>query len=89
VQQIVKEGYGFNYNNLLISFGLRPVESEMNGGKGLSVGDIDSKIDGEDRGKQDDAQKATTSAADEAIGFNTSAEKATGTAKREARRQVS
>jgi Mn-containing catalase len=37
------------------SFGLRPVESEMNGGEGLSVGDIDGKIDGEDRGKQDDA----------------------------------
>src|ERR1700709_2808704 len=29
------------------SFGLRPVESEMNGGKGLSVEDIDGKIDGE------------------------------------------
>jgi Mn-containing catalase len=40
----------------------------MAGGKGLSVGDVDSKIDGEDRGKQDDAQKATTSPKDEAIG---------------------
>src|SRR6202046_4349611 len=50
------------------SFGLRPVESQMNGGKGLSVGDIDGKINGEDRGKQDEAQRATTSVADEAIG---------------------
>jgi Mn-containing catalase len=50
------------------SFGLHPVESQMAGGKGLSVGDIDGKIDGEDRGKQDDAQKATTSLKDEAIG---------------------
>jgi Mn-containing catalase len=51
------------------SFGLHPVESELNGGKGLSVEDIDGKIAGEDRGKQDEAQKATTSAADEAIGL--------------------
>jgi Mn-containing catalase len=50
------------------SFGLHPVESQMAGGKGLSVGDVDGKIDGEDRGKQDDAQKATTSPKDEAIG---------------------
>jgi Mn-containing catalase len=71
------------------SFGLHPVESEMNGGKGLSVEDIDGKIDGEDRGKQDDAQKATTSAKDEAIGFNASAKKATGTARRGAKRQAS
>jgi Mn-containing catalase len=40
----------------------------MNGGKGLSVDDINGKIDGEDRGKQDDAQKATTSLGDDAIG---------------------
>ena len=50
------------------SFGLHPVESEMTGGEGLSVEDINGMIDGEDRGKQDEAQKATTSAADEAIG---------------------
>src|SRR6202042_2465965 len=49
------------------SFGLHPVESEMTGGEGLSVEDINGRIDGEDRGKQDDAKKATTSAADEAI----------------------
>jgi Mn-containing catalase len=61
----------------------------MNGGAGLSVGDVDGKIDGEDRGKQDDAQKAITSAADEAIGFNASAKKATGTAGKEPKRQAS
>jgi len=49
------------------SFGLHPVESQMAGGKGLSVRDINGKIDGEDRGKQDDAQKATTSPGDEKI----------------------
>jgi Mn-containing catalase len=54
------------------SFGLEPVESEMAGGKGLSVGDINGKVPGEDRGKQDDAQKATTSVADEAIGIKAS-----------------
>jgi Mn-containing catalase len=50
------------------SFDLHPVESELTGGPGLSVQDIDGKLKGEDRGKQDDAQKATTSAADESIG---------------------
>ncbi|WP_260740541.1 manganese catalase family protein [Tunturiibacter lichenicola] len=50
------------------TFGLHIVESQMAGGKGLSVGDVDGKIDGEDRGKQDDAQKATTSPKDEAVG---------------------
>jgi Mn-containing catalase len=50
------------------SFGLYPVESQMAGGKGLSVGDINGRIDGEDRGKQDDAQKATTSPKEETIG---------------------
>ena len=50
------------------SFGLHPVESQVNGGKGLSVRDINGKIHGEDRGKQDEAQKATTSVADNALG---------------------
>lgn len=50
------------------SFGLHPVESQIVEGKGLSVGDINGKIDGEDRGKQDDSQKATTSPGTEAIG---------------------
>jgi Mn-containing catalase len=47
---------------------LHLVESQMNGGKGLSVGDVNGKIEGEDRGKQDDAKKATTSPGDAAIG---------------------
>jgi Mn-containing catalase len=50
------------------SFGLHLVDSQIVEGKGLSVGDIDGKIDGEDRGKQDDAQKAATSPGAEAIG---------------------
>jgi Mn-containing catalase len=50
------------------SFGLHPVESQIVGGKGLSIGDINGKIEGEDRGKQDAAQKATTSPGEEAIG---------------------
>jgi len=50
------------------SFGLSPVESELTGGKGLSVGLIQGKILGEDRGKQDSAQKANTSPGNEAIG---------------------
>ena len=51
------------------SFGLHPVESQMNGGKGLSVGDVNGKIGGEGRGKQDNAQKATTSAGKDALQF--------------------
>ena len=43
------------------SFGLHPVDSELTGGSGLSVGDISGKIEGEDRGKQDSGQKAPTS----------------------------
>jgi Mn-containing catalase len=50
------------------SFGLHPVESEMNGGKGLSVRDVNGKIEGEDRGKQDAAQKASSSVGDAKIG---------------------
>jgi Mn-containing catalase len=50
------------------SFGLHPIESQIVGGKGLSVGDINGKIEGEDRGKQDAAQKAITSPGSEAIG---------------------
>src|SRR6201747_484219 len=48
------------------SFGLHAVESQVVGGKGLSVGDINGKINGEDRGKQDDAQKAAPSPGDQA-----------------------
>ena len=57
------------------SFGLKPVESEMTGGKGLSVDDINGEIPGEDRGKQDDAQKAATSVAEDAIGLKMAAAK--------------
>jgi Mn-containing catalase len=37
-------------------------------GGGLSVQTINGKIEGEDRGKQDEAQKATTSPGEAAIG---------------------
>jgi Mn-containing catalase len=57
------------------AYGLQPVESEMAGGEGLSVDDINGKIPGEDRGKQDDAQKATTSVGEDAIGAKTKASK--------------
>ncbi|MEO6965194.1 MAG: manganese catalase family protein [Acidobacteriaceae bacterium] len=43
------------------SFGLHLVESQMSGGKGLSVHDVDGRLDGEDRGVQDEAPKANTS----------------------------
>jgi Mn-containing catalase len=49
------------------SFGLHPVESEMNGGPGLSVQDIDGTEDQEVRGKQDMGQKASTSPFAEAL----------------------
>jgi Mn-containing catalase len=42
------------------SFGLHPVESQMDGGKGLSVGAIDGIAGREDRGRQDSGKKATT-----------------------------
>ena len=42
------------------SFGLHTVESQMNGGKGLSVGSIDGVAGYEARGKQDSGLKATT-----------------------------
>jgi Mn-containing catalase len=51
------------------AYGLHLVEPKMEApGGGLSVRDIDGKIAGEDRGKQDDAQKATTSVGDNALG---------------------
>jgi Mn-containing catalase len=42
------------------SFGLHPVESQMNGGQGLSVGAVDGVAGYEARGKQDSGSKATT-----------------------------
>jgi Mn-containing catalase len=51
------------------SFGLRVVDATGETGDGLSVREINGKIAGEDRGKQDEAQKATTSVGKEALGF--------------------
>ena len=51
------------------SFGLRAVDATGETGDGLSVRQINGKISGEDRGKQDEAQKATTSVGKEAMGF--------------------
>lgn len=49
--------------------GLHVVDPQMDRpGGGLSVGDINGKIDGEERGRQDEAPKATTSPGDDAIG---------------------
>jgi Mn-containing catalase len=42
------------------SFGLHPVESQMVGGKGLSVGEVHGLAGDEERGKQDSGQKVTT-----------------------------
>jgi Mn-containing catalase len=42
------------------SFGLHPVDSQMSGGPGLSVGSVDGVAGYEARGKQDSGQKATT-----------------------------
>lgn len=42
------------------SFGLHPVESQMNGGQGLSVGAVDGVAGYEARGNQDSGQKAKT-----------------------------
>jgi Mn-containing catalase len=49
------------------AFGLQPVESQMNGGPGLSIEDVNGTEDQEDRGKQDLGQKATTSPFAEAL----------------------
>ncbi|HEV2577384.1 MAG TPA: manganese catalase family protein [Acidobacteriaceae bacterium] len=49
------------------SFGLEPVESQMNGGQGLSVGEVKGTEDQEERGRQDSGQKATTSVFGEAL----------------------
>ena len=49
------------------SFGLHPVESQMNEGPGLSVDDIHGTEGQEDRGKQDSGKKAATSPFAEAL----------------------
>jgi Mn-containing catalase len=71
------------------SFGLQPVDSEMNGGPGLAVEDISgTESDKEDRGKQDMGQKSTNSPFAESLaqtqpslgkpGLNGSAESSNG-----------
>ena len=49
------------------AFGLHPVDSQMTGGPGLSIGDIHGTDGKEERGRQDSAQKATTSVFAEAL----------------------
>jgi Mn-containing catalase len=44
----------------MTSFGLHPVNSKREGGPGLSISDVNGKLPGEQRGKQDSAMKATT-----------------------------
>jgi Mn-containing catalase len=51
------------------SFGLHLVDASGETGDGLSVRQISGKLPGEERGKQDEAQKATTAAGREAAGF--------------------
>jgi Mn-containing catalase len=59
--------------------GLHVVDPKMDApGGGLSVQDINGKIQGEERGKQDEAQKATTSPGEEAIGKKSSGKVKTG-----------
>jgi len=55
--------------------GLSLVESDMTGGPGLSIDEIDGKLQGEDRGIQDDAPKAASSVAGKSIGKKTSKRK--------------
>ena len=56
------------------SFGLHAVESELKGGKGLSVEDIDGAIPGEERGKQDSGRPTTTAPEkDELVGAENAA----------------
>ena len=55
------------------SNGLHIVRSQMDGGEGLSVEEVEGKLLGEDRGLQDDAPKAITSVGKAAIGKKTKA----------------
>jgi Mn-containing catalase len=76
------------------SHGLHLVEPKMDApGGGLSVQDINGKLPGEDRGKQDDAQKATTSPGKEALQYNNdggaSGKSVTGTLKKAAKKLAS
>ncbi len=56
------------------SYGLSLVNSKREGGPGLSIGEVNGKLPGEERGKQDAAQKATTaSSLDDLVGVKASA----------------
>jgi Mn-containing catalase len=55
--------------------GLSLVDSEMTGGRGLSIDKINGKLPGEDRGIQDAAPKAVTSVANASIGKKNSKKK--------------
>jgi Mn-containing catalase len=55
--------------------GLSLVESDMTGGPGLSIDEIDGKLQGEERGIQDDAPKAVSSVAQKSIGKKTTKRK--------------
>lgn len=55
------------------SNGLHIVRSQIDGGEGLSIDQVDGKLPGEDRGIQDDAPKAITSVGKAAIGKKTKA----------------
>ena len=54
------------------SYGLHIVESQISGGDGLSVSEINGKLPGEDRGKQDEAQKSLASPGTDALQFHAS-----------------
>ncbi|RZU42881.1 manganese catalase family protein [Edaphobacter modestus] len=70
------------------SHGLHVVDPKMDApGGGLSVQTINGKINGEERGKQDEAQKATTSPGNEAIGKKSSG-KVKGNGKAAAKRAL-
>ncbi len=44
----------------MTAFGMEPVESQMNGGEGLSVGEVNGVAGPEQRGKQDSTPRTTT-----------------------------
>ena len=64
------------------SYGLKLVESEVKGGSGLSIENIDGTLAGEDRGVQDEAEKATTAPdTSELIGVRSARKPTDGTKK--------
>jgi len=77
----------------MTSHGLHLVQPKMEApGAGLSVQDINGKLPGEDRGKQDDAQKATTSPGKDALQYKSkdgNGKGATGTSKKAAKKLAS